>query len=479
MGRNWDDELFDAPEPKPARVPRRSGPTFDVPTHDEAGNPHTKKKQADIKRGMRADYEEQETHKALENRVGWERSGAGKERRRDIRDLASSSYREALSARGMQTEGGRIEKGKKVGMTHSQLYGAMGVTHVGKGLGENPIPDLEDPHAAPIPTRWEDMTPEARAHTRSRLKRVAGTSPEKMATDFGAQLDQGYHRALQAGATRRSTGEPVPFTKHFYDEHPEDAPAPVDRPNQMLVASAKSADIPKAVMTGVMAITSPNTKFTAGTPGNRHSPNLQAAESAVYQHQAGVRHEDMTQGVDRRGGINQGYPANFRKAGKMLEHVDSGEHMGTFGNWGPKTGPFVNSFQPDVPDFLVADVHTGGGGMFPHLSSQKPFRRDEYGEVKTGMMGSPLTEKSEREKAMEGASKGQASFHAVADYAARNALKKRGMGTTVRQAQAVQWGEEQLQRKSREPKLGVPSHQEAYGHANLNGEQFAGQGKLF
>ena len=64
--------------------------------------------------------------------------------------------------------------------------------------------------------------------------------------------------------------------------------------------------------------------------------------------------------------------------------------------------------------------------------------------------------KSEREKAIEQTGVGASlPFHSAADYAARRAVMERGLGTSVRESQAAQWGEEQIKR-------GIVRHSEAY-----------------
>jgi hypothetical protein len=157
--------------------------------------------------------------------------------------------------------------------------------------------------------------------------------------------------------------------------------------------------------------------------------------------------------------------------------------------WGPKTGPFANSFDSHHPDFLVGDMHTLGGGMLPHHETAKPIRmtddgkKSRHSDFKTDPRsdaqlqreegrGAFQPDKSRREKAIEKIgttapgvewSKGKKmTAHSAADFAARQAVMQRGLGTSVRRPQASQWGEEQIQRKAVSPKLDVPSHEDAY-----------------
>jgi hypothetical protein len=133
----------------------------------------------------------------------------------------------------------------------------------------------------------------------------------------------------------------------------------------------------------------------------------------------------------------------------------------------PKVGPFSNSFAPDVPDYFVSDVHSGGGGMLPHQGTAKP----EY-ETKAGGVAFA---KSERELTIERSP----HFHATADVAARKAVAMRTGGRSVRQAQAVQWGEEQLQRGAEDPKH-YPTHKLVYSerNPNISSGQFHAHGDL-
>lgn len=471
--------------------------TFVAPTHDpETGQPHTKKRQADIVRQMKGEHAARETQAAGERRKAWEKSPEGRgdwtlenahlpsQRRKDIRVLATEEYRRQLGERGMRTESGRVERRGIVGQTHAQLYGAFGITHEGHGYGDQQIPGLENPHAVTTPPRAETLSKEQMANADAGLA-ARGTSRKKMAQDFGAQMDQGYWRAHVSGNTT-STGTPVPFSKHFYDEgHPEDAPPPLDRPAEELRRIAHETGMPRALVVGATALTSPNTKFSQGARESRHYPNMATAQYVIHQHKEGVPSEEMEMGINSRTGRwTQGRPANLRRAGRMLEHVAGGGRMTEARNppsrsspegsqmWSaPKVGPFANSFAPDIPDFLVPDVHTGGGGMFSHLSTDKP-------DYETSS-GARAFDKSEREKAIAGVP----HLHSVADAAAREAVAKRTGGTSVRQGQAVQWGEEQLQRGAEDARH-YPTHALVYPGPqpvhNLNAEQFGEhQGSLF
>jgi hypothetical protein len=469
-------DMFDDYEPEPAQTANRATPSPVKKTKEER----------EEARQAKARSTRSKIGGATRKRAAWEASPGGQERSRDIQDLVTTHHNNLLRARGMP-EINRTQ------MKRAQIYHALGVTNEGHGLGDQQLPGFENPHAVATPPRWEDLSDKDRANTEAKL-RQHGTSMGQMQEDYGRQMDQSVWRAHMAGHNRASTGEPVPFTKHFYDEHPADAPEPLDRPKEMMRESrshlaGQGINIDPSVHVGAISHVSPNTKFTSGEPGRRTSPNIEAAESVIKQHAEGVPPTQMTSGVNRQGVTNTSRPANAVRTGRMLQHTDRGNPMGTSRNapsksaplgssqWGPKTGPFANSFDESEPDFFVADVHSGGGGMFPHLSSEKPYRRKVGGgglarkqefrddprsdrelNKRYGIQNVGYRDKSEREKAMGSTP----NFHSAADYAARQAGMERGQGTSVRQPQAMQWGEEQLQRKAATPRLDIPSHEQAY-----------------
>jgi hypothetical protein len=143
--------------------------------------------------------------------------------------------------------------------------------------------------------------------------------------------------------------------------------------------------------------------------------------------------------------------------------------MGTGGGsgFGPKTAAYHNAWLTNTPQFLVSDVHTGGGGMLPHLGTYKASGVNK--------------QKSEREEGIA-----TLGFHAMADYAARQAMHKRGLGR-LGQAQAAQWGEERIRRhdQATDPrvKTAFTSHEQAYPSSVKNPRQFhehdEKQGRLF
>lgn len=427
---------------------------------------------------------------ATKRRRTWEATPEGQARTRDINDLVTEHHNNLLRERGMP-EIGRTQ------MKKAQIYEAMGVHNEGHGRGEQQLPGFENPHTAPEPPRWEEGSEKNKAKVEHRL-RAQGTSLEQMKNDFGAQFDQSIWRAHMAGHRRASTGEPVAFTQHFYGHHPEDSPEPLDRPREMLGESRRNLasqgiSVDPTVHVGTVGHVSPNTKFTIGERGARQSPNIDTAHSIIEQyHGQGRSPEEVDMGTNPQGVRNQGRPANAIRAALMLEHVAEGGSMGTARNrssksqplgstqWGPKTGPFANSFDAQHPDFFVADVHSGGGGMLPHQGTYKPWRQNANGSMarteefrddprsdkelmeQENPVKTFYRDKSEREKSIETSGVGKSlPFHSAADFAARQAVQERGLGSSVRIPQAAQWGEEQIQR-------GIVSHEEAYPHLSVN-----------
>jgi hypothetical protein len=278
--------------------------------------------------------------------------------------------------------------------------------------------------------------------------KLYGTSLERMAKDIGAQLDQAAVRAQQNGSDRG-------FTEDFYS---------TGAPRQRIDATARELKISPVVHAQMNAITSPNTKFSqTSSTGETVYPNDTAAAHAVRWVQQGNDPETITNDLSTTGSGRQraqGYVTNIRKASKSFAQHEqgvrpadwvTGKHgTGPFDS-SPKTGPYANSWNDSHPQFVVADVHSGGGGGLPHLSSAKPILMDESGQPKTNSEGKPVRDKSEREKGIDAIP----HFHTLHDEALRMAMAERNM-PSVRDAQALQWGEEQIQR-------GLVTEAKAYG----------------
>lgn len=486
---DMDKDLFDDFEPGHHQTPAPAAAPLQPVQMEKA----PKKTAAQRKKELSS-----EIGQATRTRRSWEACPEGRARSRDIVDLATEQHNQ-LAAQHPD----KLKPTQRLGVTRAQVYQHLGVTNDGHGHGDQQLPGFENPHSAPEPPRWEDLTPEHRARTEQNMRRV-GTSLDTMKEDFGNQLDQAVWRAHTAGHHRASTGEPTPFTAHFYGQHPSDAPEPLDRPKAMMAESrahlaSKGIHVDPSIHTAVVGHVSPNVKFTQGERGNRTSPNIEAAESVIEQHEAGLHHSEVSSGVNRRGTRNQTRPANARRAAIMMEQIEKGTPLAQSRNppsesnpkgssqWGPKTGPFANSFDAAKPDFFVGDVHSFGGGMLPHLGTTKPIARNASGGRDRVKMFREdprsdaeilkhhrerdvfRSDKSAREKGMvtmgtaiPGSEGKKVTAHSAVDYAARQAIAERGLGTSVRRPQAAQWGEEQLQRGVVSPKLDVPHHEEAY-----------------
>jgi hypothetical protein len=347
----------------------------------------------------------------------------------------------------------------------AQIYQTRGWGETAKGARhyEQQLPGLENPDALPTPPRWEDLPDEEKARTERALRIHAGADVEFMTRAFGAQLDQSY---LRAERNTPPTTAAVPHTRDFYTETHD--PRGEKLPRAVMHDSAQEVGLPFGQYTAISAITSPQTKFhTRGRDGVDRYPNDETARATVEQARAGVPVTEAGTGQRRDGvGKNEGYPANARKAVDAVQQMDAGTPVPELeSRWkedrkagavvprekptpmfGPKTGPYHNSWLLDTPDYFVSDVHSGGGALLPHLSSHKG--------------GGDSKGKSEREIAIERTP----NFHSAADYAVRQAIESRGL-SSIRQAQASQWGEEQIQRKEGNVRLqGSKTEAQAYGH---------------
>lgn len=408
---------------------------------------------------------------------------------------AAKAAADAKQGRSMMRRRQRWEKanparmktaGAEHGLAPGQMYEARGWSETSSGpmMGERQLPGLEDPSSAAQPTRWEELHPEQQAKAQAGLKTVAGSTIDSMTRAFGAQLDQSYERSSK----HAPKGKPgVPFSRDFYSE---------GEPARVMQESAKKLNVPVGVHAAINAFTSPNTKFKQG----ERYPNLETAEAVVRQHQAGIPTSEVTTGrreADPRDWDralskpmsppkkNQGYHSNARKSARALDLHDAGVPLRDWRNapsksspegspmFGPKIGPYHNSWLKSTPDFFVSDVHSGGGGMVPHLSTDKPILRDAAGATKLDKKGKPQRDDSEREKAISDVP----HFHAMADHAACKAMEARGL-TKVRQAQASQWGEEQIQRTEKDPQRAMATETKEYPNVGNQFRQLPGQQKL-
>jgi hypothetical protein len=406
-------------------------------------------------------------------RASWEATPEGQARTRDI----SQQMRET---HGVTASAGQIYDDLR---RSGRLAPHTGPTHY-----DTQLPGMADPNAAPRPPKWEELSPQVQAHTHAALARH-GTTIDQMRDDFGAQHDQAVSRMLGAGHDR-------PYASTFYS---------TGEPREVIRSSAAKLGIPQTVHAQLNAFTSPNTKFSANLKsGETVYPNdLAAQHSFRHAEQGGDPATLRTKGSHRelrRSGLVgeddprrvQGYPRNLEKAAQAsAQHLagikpadwKTGEGAGAMGTetrfnektgkeqalggspWrsSPKTGPYANSWSDSHPQYFVSDVHSGGGGMVPHLDIYKG-----WGENK---------QKNEREVAIERVP----HFHAAADYAARQAMGLRGQ-SSVRETQAGQWGEEQIQRHEDAKRRGVSTGNlptEAMAYPSVTKRQTPGQQSLF
>lgn len=400
----------------------------------------------------------------VNDRNRWARSDVGQARMRDIVDYATAQHNEV--ARKHPELG--LDQHGRINMSPAQLYDHYGFEQEnrGPGMGEQQIPGLEDPDALPQPKRWEDHTPQERERIQRSVKLRTGVDLDFMTKAFGAQLDQGYTRALGHGADK-------PYAADFYTSGPE---------AEKLHSDTRALGTRFGVVAAVNADTSPNMKFRhqykEGHPraGEVVYPNADAARGAIEHIQNGGSpfadpNEVKAQMPSYARGVR---PANLakgmRRANEAIVHgipigrtrVSQTEATSGFG---PKTSAYHNSWLVGTPDFAVSDIHTGGGGMLPHLGTAKPQAFDKEGNAKwatvhteSGSKTVPYRDKSEREKGVT-----IPGFHAMSDFAVRQAMAQRGLGH-VRQAQAVQWGEEQLQRGEAGERANQPDFQQPKNH---------------
>lgn len=411
------------------------------------------KAEAESRRQARASEQKAKTEKMTRRRRNWERSKAGQARSRDIVDYATEQHNKLAEER---PELG-LTKQKRLKLTHAQAYAHYGFEQhpEGPGIGEQQLPGMEDPHALATPKRWEDHSPKQQEDIQRRVKAASGATLDTMTRDFGAQLDQAYLRARRVGAKE-------PFAMTFYHPHGE--------AGSVLHGHAAESQVPMGLIASANADTSPKMTFRfVSKAGQVSYPNAELAHHVVKQVQAGVDPNKVTK-TGLAGKARSVINANMYKAARRAHQVIFGgktvpetyaHHGGEKSGFGPKTAAYHNSWLPGHPDYFVSDIHSGGGGMLPHLGHEQPLRRDEQGNVVINpKTGRPMAEKAEREEAME-----VSGWHAMADYAARQAMEKRGI-RRLRQGQAAQWGEEQIQRHEKEPiarlKSQLPSEAQSY-----------------
>lgn len=403
---------------------------------------------------------------AKQRRKEWEGTAEGSARVTNISQHFQRKTQEAIDTGMYEPRGGPGTKAKQ--MAPAMIYTSMGLnrdTGIGPSHYDVQLPGLEDPHAAPRPPKLEELSAETRQHI-DRSLAMHGTSVEQMTADFGAQYDQGVLRSMKHD-------QPM-YAQDFY-AHGE--------PRKRVDASAKMLGLPQPVHAALNAITSPNTKFSfTSKEGVTSYPNDEAAIHAAKHVMTGKQWNTVTNQTEGDGPNVQGYGSNIRKAAHGIhQFLHEGKELADWRSspsksnpegtpmMGPKTGPYTNSWSDTHPQFAVADIHTGGGGMLPHLGTEK--LKNAKGDAT----------KSERELAIEKIP----FFHSAADYAVRQAMAQRNL-RSVRDSQAGEWGEEQILRSETGNRRGGVRESDAYNKPKgfYTGKtdpkpEVPGQGRLF
>lgn len=447
-----------------SRPPNLERPVEPDPSRSRTPESHAKKMGTYKKALGKWESRQAQTKKNTAKRRAWEKSPVGQARTQD----ASAAF--AHPETGTELPLGLLY----------HLKGWTDADESGPRVWDRQLPGMSDPHAAPRPPLFEELSAETQAHTHAGLKRY-GTSLEKMIADIGAQIDQAYGRAdrhrpnvregeridaIDRGETPPDTGV-HPYARNFYS-HGE--------PRQVIDRSARELGLPQSVHAVLNSLTSPNTVFEQkdGATGEARYPNNEAAMHAARHAMSGRSWEELTnENLERGDGSkHQGYTRNMQKAAKVTEQHLAGQHPSTWTGlpsekypegkpiWGPKTGPYANSWSDSHPQFGVADIHTGGGGLLPHLGTEKPVLLDKEGNPRLDDNDKPQRDDSEREKAIEAIP----FFHSAADYALRQAMKQRNL-SSLRSSQAAEWGEEKIQRKEAGTLNSAPTEEEAYGRS--------------
>ena len=435
----------------------------------EGTKAHAKMLESQAKQKAAAEDWQQKTGEAVQQRKDWEASPEGQERMKDVVDYATQQHNKLARER---PELGLKEQ-DRLNITPRQAYEHYGFgEHHGAGratMDQPQLPGMEDPQARPTPKRWEEHTPEEQQRTLDEVKRWGGVGIEEMQKSFGAQLDQGYLRARRAegpeGMQRSEETRREPYAQDFYT-HGE--------PAQKIRETSEKHGVSMGLAAAVNADTSPQMTFshvpkTGPNKGVRQYPNAELADHIIRHIARGGTPENYSKDDPRdpltgkaRSQTGPNIQKGLRRAqqviheGKTIAESDPGTQGHGFG---PKTGAYHNAWLGGSPQFFVSDIHSGGGGMLPHQSTSKSGEQKSQREV--------TIERTSRQSGVP-----RASFHAMADYAARMAMKERGL-THVDQAQAVQWGEEQIQRGGEVGRGNFPSHEQAYPSRQVgNARQF-------
>lgn len=380
-------------------------------------------------------------------RTRWEGTEEGSRRMKDIRDLVGVDKPDA-QGRGGYT----LPQMYAVEDWPARLEADMDPSHLVHD-DQPHLPGLEHREAAPLSsidsakkraaTRWEDLSPRDQEDTKRRVRASSGATPESMQRAYGAQLDQSMIRASDRGQ----------MPPEFYAG---------GEPNEVINKSVADLGISRGAVSALHADNSPQTPFATGGGDSRNPrryPQDEMARSAVHtakRHGSKVHDMGTSRLAKEKPFGAMGYDANYAKSVRRAEQiVGQGIPAGdtspnaTASGFGPKTGPYQRAWTGSTSSQFVSDVHSGGGGMVPHLGTSK---ENEEG-------------RSEREAAID-----TGGFHLMADYAARQAHRERGMHIPVKRGQEAQWVEEQIQRPD------LPQTEErVYGPGHVDRDMLTGR----
>lgn len=400
-------------------------------------------------------------------RTRWEKTPAGAERMRDIRDIVGvAKPGDPHPETGEPQTGYSLSQMYAVENWPSSLEEGMAASHLVHD-DQPHLPGLENLEAAPRhmidsarkrkAERWEDLSPKQQEDTARRVRASSGATLESMGQSYGSQLDQSMMRAREHGQ--------VP--PQFYGG---------GEPNEVISQTARDLKISRGAVSALHADNSPQTPFATGggdSKNPRRYPQDEMARAAVQtaRELGGTVHDASPDELAaRRPPGAMGYATNFAKSARRAEEIESGVPAGltspsrTTPGFGPKTGPYQRAWTGGTSSQFVADVHSGGGGMVPHLGTAKPILRDASGAPQVDIAtGQPKRGSSEREDAIS-----TAGFHLMADKAARDAHRARGLHMPVKRGQEAQWVEEQIQRPD------LPQTEErVYGPGRARQRKFA------
>lgn len=382
--------------------------------------------------------------RAQARRTRWEKTPQGQERMRDIRDLVG-----VAKPGDPHPETGEPQTGYTLGQMWAvenwpaAMEEGMEPSHLVHD-DQPHLPGMENPEAAPLhmidraqkrkAERWEDLSPRDQEDVARRVRSNSGATLESMTQAYGSQLDQAMLRASDRGQ----------LPPMFYGG---------GEPNEVVSRTSRELAISRGATAALHSDNAPQTPFAVGgqTSPRRYPQDEMARAAVVSAKRRGPAVHGMTtkQLEGDRPPNAMGYSENFAKSVRRADQIVGQNIPAGQTNpntrapgFGPKSGPYQRAWAGGTSSQFVADVHSGGGGMVPHLRSQKTVHGSK--------------ESSEREDAIA-----VSGFHLMADKAAREAHRARGAHMPVKRGQEAQWVEEQIQRPDlpqTEEKIYGPGH---------------------